>query len=647
MRKKKKKSSFFQKFFSFIIVILSLFLIGAIIFLNVLDFIHLWFVMIIVGIFDMIFLFMLKRRKIFGYLLNIIYIVVLCFLCFNVGKTVNFLKDLDLNYKTYNYSVVVLKNSKIKKISDIYDKKMAYYDDGSQENDKALDKVRKKVEIEVVPYEDTHKMAMDLLDGKVDSMLLENSYLDILNESIESGESSFNDNIRKIYGFVVFTKTNDISKDINVTKEPFNVYISGIDTFGEISSVSRSDVNMIVTVNPQTQQILLTSIPRDYYVKLHGRSGYRDKLTHAGLYGVDMSIQTIEDLLDIDINYYVKVNFSSVVNIVNALDGVRVYSDKEFTSIDNYHYSQGYNDLNGEEALSFARERKAFLTGDRQRIRNQQALLSAIFDKVTSKTIITKYAKFLDSINGSFVTNMKTSRLTSFVRLQLENNYSWNLIMNSLAGLDSKNYTYSASSVKSYVMNPIDDSVSYAHELIDDVINGEVLDRDVVSEESKKASQGTSSVVNEVVPNKESSSNNKTVVEDKKVDVKEKVQDEKKVNDSLVVKLGRENVEFVEGGTFVYYGYVAKFGDKDITDSSELVEHFTILGETFDDYKDLVLYVSRLNSGKYTITYTIEYKGYSNILIQSVVILPKEKEEENDEKEETIDENDEKKSENG
>lgn len=634
MRKKKKKSSFFQKFFSFIIVILSLFLIGSIIFLNVLDFIHLWFVMILVGIFDMIFLFMLKRRKIFGYLLNIIYISLLCFLCFNIGKTVSFLKDLDLNYKTYNYSVIVLKDKDFKKLSDLYDKKLAYYDDGSPENDKAIDKVRKKVEVEAVPYEDTHKMAMDLLDGKVDSVLLENSYIDILNESIERGDSSFSDVIKKIYGFVVFTKTNDISKDINVTKEPFNVYISGIDTYGEISSVSRSDVNMVVTVNPQTQQILLTSIPRDYYVKLHGRSGYRDKLTHAGLYGVDMSIQTIEDLLDIDINYYVKVNFSSVVNIVNALDGVKVYSDKDFTSIDNYHYSSGENNLNGEEALSFARERKAFATGDRQRIRNQQALLSAIFDKVTSKTIITRYAKFLDSISGSFVTNMKTSRLTSFVRLQLEKNYSWNLVMNSLAGLDSKNYTYSASSVKSYVMNPIDDSVSYAHELIDDVINGEVLDSDIVSEESRKASLGKSSIVNEVVPNKE----NDSKTDNKKVDEKEKKQDEKNVNDTLIVKLGRENVSFYEGETYVYYGYVAKYGDKDVTNSSELVEHFTINGETFDDYKDLVLYVSRLDSGKYTINYTIEYNGNSSILVQSVTVLPKKKEDESVEVEEKDDE---------
>ena len=634
MRKKKKKSSFFRKFFSFIIVILSLFLIGSIIFLNVLDFIHLLFVMIIVGIFDMIFLFMLKRRRIFGYLLNIIYISLLCFLCFNISKTVSFLKDLDLNYKTYNYSVIVLKDKEFKKLNDLYDKKLAYYDDGSPENDKAIDKVRKKVEVEAVPYEDTHKMAMDLLDGKVDSVLLENSYIDILNESIERGDSSFSDVIKKIYGFVVFTKTNDISKDINVTKEPFNVYISGIDTYGEISSVSRSDVNMVVTVNPQTQQILLTSIPRDYYVKLHGRSGYRDKLTHAGLYGVDMSIQTIEDLLDIDINYYVKVNFSSVVNIVNALDGVKVYSDKDFTSIDNYHYSSGENNLNGEEALSFARERKAFATGDRQRIRNQQALLSAIFDKVTSKTIITRYAKFLDSISGSFVTNMKTSRLTSFVRLQLEKNYSWNLVMNSLAGLDSKNYTYSASSVKSYVMNPIDDSVSYAHELIDDVINGEVLDSDIVSEESRKASLGKSSIVNEVVPNKE----NDSKTDNKKVDEKEKKQDEKNVNDTLIVKLGRENVSFYEGETYVYYGYVAKYGDKDVTNSSELVEHFTINGETFDDYKDLVLYVSRLDSGKYTINYTIEYNGNSSILVQSVTVLPKKKEDESVEVEEKDDE---------
>ena len=630
-RKKKKKRSFFQKFFSLVIIILSILLIADIIILNVLDFIHLWFVMAIILVLGMIVLFILKRGRKLGYLISIIYSAILIFIVFNASKTVAFLNDLDLNYKTYNYSVIVLKKSDYKKLGDIRGKKLGFYDDGSVENDKAMDKVNKKVSIEKLGYEDTHQMAVDLIDGKVDAILIENSYLDIYNESINKDGVPFSEMVRKIYGFVVFTKTYDISKDINVTKEPFNIYVSGIDTYGEISSVSRSDVNMVVTVNPTTKQILFTSIPRDYYVKLHGRSGYRDKLTHAGLYGVDMSIQTIEDLLDIDINYYVKVNFSSVVKIVDALGGVDVYSDKEFTSIDNFHYNKGYNSVNGEQALSFARERKSFAGGDRQRILNQQALLSAIFNKVTNKSIITKYSKLLDSISGSFVTNMKMSRLTSLIRLQVEKNYSWGLISNSLAGEDSSNYTYSASSVKSYVMLPIDDSVSYAHKLITDMMEGEVLDADEVIDGSKKASQGVSSVRGEIVEKKES-----TPKEDNN---NQENTPKKEVNDNLDIKLGRNEVQMVEGDTFVYYGYSLSYQGKDITNNSDLIERFSVQGKTFTDYKELVLYVSMLESGEYSIIYTIDYNGKTVTANQKVIISEKEEEEEenvDDEKEKEI-----------
>lgn len=326
----------------------------------------------------------------------------------------------------------------------------------------------------------------------MDAILVEDTYLDILNEngvttsndsssdthSSSSSDSStdtksFSDKTKVIYKFSIVVKTSDISKDLDVTKKPFNIYISGIDTYGSISSVSRSDVNMVVTVNPKTKQILLTSIPRDYYVPLHGKSGYNDKLTHAGLYGVDMSIKTIEDLMDIEINYYVKVNFTSVINIVDAIGGVDVYSDYDFTSLDGYKYSKGYNSVDGKEALSFARERKSFQAGDRQRVKDQQALLEAMFRKCTSTSIITKYNSLLDSVSGSFVTNMPTDRLKALIRMQVAKKYKWTITANSLDGANSSNYTYSYSSQKLYVMEPIEDSVNYAHKLIKSVEEGE------------------------------------------------------------------------------------------------------------------------------------------------------------------------------
>ena len=188
-------------------------------------------------------------------------------------------------------------------------------------------------------------------------------------------ETDFYSLVRSIYTFKIKINVKDVSKDVDVLNDTFNIYLSGIDTYGEISSVSRSDVNIILTINPKTHQILLTSIPRDTYVQLSGTTGYKDKLTHAGIHGVEKSISTIEEFLGIEINYYFKVNFTSVIDIVNTLGVVNVYSEYTFTSKDGYNYTKGYNYMNGAQALSFVRERYAFSEGDIQRGKNQQAMI--------------------------------------------------------------------------------------------------------------------------------------------------------------------------------------------------------------------------------------------------------------------------------
>ncbi len=609
--KKAKKTKIIYKFLAVVLSILSILFLASIGYLNVLSTTYLFLLIAGVILLDGISLFFLLKgkHKSIGVGLSIILILVLSILSFNIIKTTDLLNSLNLNYKTYNYSVIVLKDSDYQKLKDLNGKTLGYYDDGSQESKKSLNKVLGKIELEPSSYEDTHALANALLDGTVESVLIEDSYLDILSESISKDDKAFKELVRKIYSFVIVTKTSDIAKDLNVTKEPFNVYISGIDTFGEISSVSRSDVNMVATVNPSTQQILLTSIPRDYYVQLHGKSGYKDKLTHAGLYGTDMSIQTIEDLLDIEINYYVKVNFSSIIDIVNAIGGVNVYSEYSFTSIDNYNYKKGYNTVNGEQALSFARERKSFALGDRQRVKNQQALLRAMFEKCTSKAIITKYSKLLDSIEGSFVTNMKMSRLTSLIKMQISKNYSWNLVTNSLNGADASEYTYSAPNSKAYVMKPTTESVEFATDLITQVLEGEVLDKETVDADATHANKVTQgSGENNTKPTTNNNSKPNTT-------------EEPTVKEGLEAKLGRSSVEFTEGEDYIYYPYTATYNGKDITKSSELEESFQINGKTFYDYQELVLYVSRLESGNYNIIYTIRYQDESVSLRQKVTIL--------------------------
>ena len=292
---------------------------------------------------------------------------------------------------------------------------------------------------------------------------------------IKEENNEFESKTKVIYKFSIKIKSKAKAKDVDVTSKPFTIYVSGIDTYGKITSVSRSDVNMLITVNPETKQVLLTSIPRDYYVQLHGIRGNKDKLTHAGMYGVDMSISTIEDLLDVEINYYVKVNFTSLIDIVNALDGITVYSDYTFTSIDGMHYTEGNNFMNGEQALSFARERKAFAAGDRQRGKDQQAVIAAIIKKVCSKKIITKYSSLLKSLDGKFQTNMSQNKITSLLKMQLNDMASWNVSTYNLEGVDSREYTYSGGNMQLYVMLPVTGSLEQAKTLIDDVIAGKTL----------------------------------------------------------------------------------------------------------------------------------------------------------------------------
>ena len=221
-----------------------------------------------------------------------------------------------------------------------------------------------------------------------------------------------------------------------VTEEPFNVCVTGIDIWGEIDQVSRSDVNMIVTVNPQTRTVMLTSVPRDSYVILHSFGEY-DKLTHSGVWGVDETVTTLEDWLDIDIDYYVRVNFSMLVDIVNAIGGIDVYSDYAFKSaIHDCSYKKGWNHLSGKQALYFARERKAFKDQDQQRIKNQQKVMKACLKKVTSsRVLLTNYTKLLDAVDDEMQTDMSQKEMTSLVKMQLADmDKKWTIKTQSVKG---------------------------------------------------------------------------------------------------------------------------------------------------------------------------------------------------------------------
>ncbi len=377
------------------------------------------------------------------------------------------------NTKKQNYSVIVLKDSEYNEIEDLEGKVIEYYSNDLDNSELALEKLKETVDVNAVSNEDIALVGKTLLNSEVDAILLEDSQKTLLGEELEG----FDDKTKVIYTFSIDVEVETIAKDTEVTSETFIVYISGIDTYGTISSVSRSDVNIVAVINPKTYQVLLVNIPRDYYVQLHGTTGKRDKLTHAGMYGVEKSVQTIEDLLDIDINYYFKVNFTSLVDIVDAIGGIEVYSEYSFTSyIDNYNFKKGYNSMNGKQALAFARERKAFATGDRMRGKNQQAVINGIIKKASKPSIITKFDSLLKSLSNKFQTNMDTGKMMELARLQISKMPTWNVSTISLTGGDGRASTYSTGSQLLYVMYPSQDSIDDAKQKINAVIAGEILE---------------------------------------------------------------------------------------------------------------------------------------------------------------------------
>lgn len=470
------KSDIFEKIILLIFGIMSLILIGFIKYVDILPNKTVILICFFVFLFNFVVDYAVLELKIKKRTKKIIasFLIFVCALFLiassYIFKTLDLFNNMNIDYKTHNYSVVVLKE-KYDNLEQLTNKKIGYYSLDT-DGEKSLEELN-HITPKFISYNSIDELGYALLIGDVDAIILEDSYKDLLNNKngdvVSEDIVKFSILTKTIYQFSIDIDSESIAKKVNVKKEPFNIYISGIDTYGNISSVSRSDVNIVVTVNPNTHKILLTSIPRDYYVHLSGTTGYNDKLTHAGIYGIDTSVKTIEELLDISINYYVKVNFSSIVNIVNALKGVDVYSEYSFVSTSGYAYNKGYNYVKGDAALAFVRERKAFSDGDRQRGKNQQAMIEAILKKCISPSIIINYDGLLNSLNGSFTTNMSSEEIRSFIKTQLDSNASWTISNANLDGSNGSEYTYSYRGRKLYVMIPNQNSIQTAKELINQV----------------------------------------------------------------------------------------------------------------------------------------------------------------------------------
>lgn len=252
-----------------------------------------------------------------------------------------------------------------------------------------------------------------------------------------------------------------------------------MDTYGTITTISRSDVNMIVTINPKTHQILMTGIPRDFYVPQTCQGNQSDKLTHTGIYGVECTISSVENFMGIDLNYYARVNFSSVVDIVDALGGITINAPFAFTTSAGLQIQKGDNNLNGYETLMFVRERKNLPDGDRERSRNQMRAFEAIINKAISPSIITNYSSIMNAVSGSFQTNMSQKEMTDFIKQQLNDMKGWDIKQIQVSGSGSTLYS-PANGFNSYVMVPNEATVENAKKLIDKIDSGELItDEDV------------------------------------------------------------------------------------------------------------------------------------------------------------------------
>lgn len=420
------------------------------------------------------------KGKIVGKVFSFLMTIVLAVGSFYVYKTGGALLSIaGGGSESHKMVAVVRESDKAEELSDAEDYVFGiqYATDG-ENTDKALSNINKQLKksIDTEVFDNMEEMAQALMDEEIDIIVYDSNY----QNTMEKTSEGFGSNTRVIYEYTV-EETQDVSLDVPVQSEPFTVYISGIDIYGNVEDSSRSDVNIIATVNPTTHQILLVTTPRDYYVEIPGISGgMKDKLTHAGNYGVDVSIDTLEELYQVSIPFYGRLNFTSFINIIDILGGVDVESEYAFTTGTDagavVEIQEGTNHLDGQEALAFARERHALVDGDNQRGKNQEALITAMIKKMVSPSMIVKAADILDEAADSVETNMSMKQIRALIKQQLSDHSDWQIYSMAADGIGGQEMCYSTGSQYLYVTIPNEDTVVEIADMINKVEAGEMIE---------------------------------------------------------------------------------------------------------------------------------------------------------------------------
>ena len=423
-----------------------------------------------------------KRKGIFGKLISVLMSIVLFVGSFYVYKTTETVEEVSGGSKKLDEIIVAVPSEdsaeSIEDAAEYVFGVQYHVKAGAMQETVAAINSELGTEITAVELSSPYEQASKLRSGEVQAIVLDEAYLPLLDEQYEG----FKDSIKTIYSYKIESEVQGlVLNQVKVEQEPFTVYISGIDVYGEIETNSRSDVNIMAVVNPSSHQILLITTPRDYYVEIPGISGGAcDKLTHAGIYGVDASMSTLEEIYDTEIDFYARVNFTSLIQMVDALGGVDVESEIEFTTSTAagcvVDIQEGINHLNGEQALAFCRERKNLANGDNQRGMHQQAVITAMIQKAVSPAILMGANELLDSVSGNVDTNMSTDQIQALVKSQLSNPSRWMIKSVAAIGIGSQQYCYSSGDILLYVSIPDYDSVEEIAQMIDAVEQGEIFE---------------------------------------------------------------------------------------------------------------------------------------------------------------------------
>lgn len=432
------------------------------------------YTIILVAIFALcLILSILKKSRVLTTVLLVVFSIIAAVSLFAFKSLVDVAHNMNetASYSEIEMSVVVPSNSSVNDVSDLTSVQAPTDADGSNINEllshikseKGVDLATEKVDSYQAAYE-------NLVNGSSKAMVFNSAYSSLLEMSYEN----FQSNLKTIYSYKIKTSIKDEAKahDSNV----FNIYISGIDTYGSISTVSRSDVNLILTVNMNTHKILMTETPRDAYVKIpDGGADQYDKLTHAGIYGVETSVKTLENLYGITIDYYARLNFDSFLKLIDALGGITVYNSQAFTSLHgNYEFPVGNVTLDSDKALGFVRERYSLEHGDYDRGNNQMKVIQAILNKLTSLKSVSNYSTIISNVQDSIQTDMKLDTMMKLVNTQLDSGKKFTVTSQEVTGTGSTGEltSYAMPSSSLYMIKLDDASVAKASQAIKDVMEG-------------------------------------------------------------------------------------------------------------------------------------------------------------------------------